>query len=114
MGNLVVVGYPGVCAGGGGIEGRLLVLEAPALEEGLVERYPPFVNIVLNHVSEDSAIFARALSCLRILLESLGYKLWVHTNFSPSVVRNTLMSQCFNSAREALHADLFALIPPFL
>lgn len=51
---------------------RLGRLEAPALEEGLLERYPVFVSVVLNHVSEATSVFWNALRCLQLLLEILG------------------------------------------
>lgn len=41
-------------------------------EEGLLERYPIFLSIVLNHISDDSLEFSYAVNCLRILFEMLG------------------------------------------
>jgi hypothetical protein len=89
-------------------------LEAPALEEGLLERYPVFLSVVLNHVSEATSVFWNALRCLQLLLEILGYKLWLRTTFSAGVVRNTLISQCFHSNQERMHNSIFEQFQPFL
>lgn len=51
---------------------RIGFLEPPAFEEGILERYPIFLDIVLNHISGDSSEFSHAVSCLRILFEMLG------------------------------------------
>lgn len=48
------------------------MLEPPAFEEGVVERYPFFLSIVLNHASEATPVFWNALHCLKLLLEVLG------------------------------------------
>ncbi len=37
-----------------------------------MERYPVFVSVVLNHVSEATSVFWNALRCLQLLLEILG------------------------------------------
>ncbi|KAH0465398.1 hypothetical protein IEQ34_005501 [Dendrobium chrysotoxum] len=74
--------------------GRMLgFLEAPAYEEGILERYPVFLNIVLNHVSGDTPDFSYAVACLRISFEILGSKLWLRTALSPNVMRNTLLGK---------------------
>ncbi|CAI7814373.1 unnamed protein product [Closterium sp. NIES-54] len=92
----------------------LSLMAPPALDEGVVERYPAFVSIVLNHVGEDTSVFRPALACLRMMLQVTGYKLWLHSAFPPGVVRNTLISQCFNSSHEPTHKLLLDLLPPFL
>lgn len=74
-----------------GIKSLLGFLEPPAFEEGILERYPIFLSIVLNHVSDDTLDFTYAINCLRLLFEMLGCKLWLRTTFSPSVMRNTLL-----------------------
>lgn len=51
---------------------RLGFLEPPAFEEGILERYPIFLDIVLNHISGDSEDFSHAVTCLRLLFEILG------------------------------------------
>lgn len=51
---------------------RLEFVEPPALEEGILERYPIFFDIVLNHVSGDSPEFSHAVICLRELFKMLG------------------------------------------
>ena len=79
-----------------------------------MERHPSFVAIVLNHVSEDSSVFRPALNCLRMLLEVLGYQLWVHSSLAPSVIRQTLVTRCFHSNKEAMHKLVFDLLPPYL
>lgn len=47
-------------------------LEAPAFEDGVLEKYPVFLNIVLNHVSDDTSDLSCAVSCLKALFEMLG------------------------------------------
>jgi hypothetical protein len=79
-----------------------------------LERYPVFVSVVLNHVSEATSVFWNALRCLQLLLEILGYKLWLRTTFSAGVVRNTLISQCFHSNQERMHNSIFEQFQPFL
>ncbi|KAK9097711.1 hypothetical protein Syun_024756 [Stephania yunnanensis] len=74
-----------------GIKALLGFLEPAAFEEGIMERYPVFLTIVLNHVNDDSIEFSHAVICLRLLFEMLGYKLWLRTTLSPSVMRNTLL-----------------------
>lgn len=51
---------------------RLGFLEPPAFEEGILEPYPFFLDIVLNHISGDSVEFSHAVTCLRLLFEMLG------------------------------------------
>ncbi|KAG6555775.1 hypothetical protein Mapa_003016 [Marchantia paleacea] len=97
-----------------GLTTILGLLEAPAFLKGVLERYPVFVSIVLNHVSEATSVFWNALRCLKLLLEVLGYKLWLGMTFSPGVMRNTLLSQCFHSHEERMHVHIFDLFQPFL
>ncbi|KAM0959526.1 hypothetical protein ACFX15_024098 [Malus domestica] len=97
-----------------GIKSLLGFLEPPAFEEGILERYPIFLDIVLNHISGDSSEFSHAVSCLRILFEMLGCKLWLRSTLSPSVMRNTLIGQCFHTRSEKSHKDIFDLLQPFL
>lgn len=51
---------------------RLGFLDPPAFEEGILEHYPFFLDIVLNHISGDSVEFSHAVTCLRLLFEMLG------------------------------------------
>ncbi|XP_021681639.2 uncharacterized protein LOC110665715 isoform X2 [Hevea brasiliensis] len=97
-----------------GITSLLEFLEPPAFEEGILERYPIFFDIVLNHISGDSAEFSHAVSCLKELFKMLGCKLWLRSTLSPSVMRNTLLGQCFHTRNEKIHKDIFDLLPPFL
>uniref|UniRef100_A0A6N2LBK7 Helicase Sen1 N-terminal domain-containing protein n=1 Tax=Salix viminalis TaxID=40686 RepID=A0A6N2LBK7_SALVM len=97
-----------------GITSLLEFLEPPAFEEGILERYPIFFDIVLNHISGDSAEFSHAVSCLKELFKMLGCKLWLRSTLSPSVMRNTLLGQCFHTRNEKIHKDIFDLFPPFL
>lgn len=89
-------------------------LEPPAFEEGILENYPIFFDIVLNHISGDSSEFSYAVSCLRELFKMLGCKLWLKSTLSPSVMRNTLLGQCFHTRNEKMHKDIFDLFQPFL
>ncbi|PKA56592.1 putative helicase MAGATAMA 3 [Apostasia shenzhenica] len=66
-------------------------LERTTYEEGILERYPVFLSIVLNHVSGDTFDFSYAVACLRISFGILGSKVWLRTALSPSVMRNTLL-----------------------
>ncbi|XP_055825886.1 uncharacterized protein LOC129894293 isoform X2 [Solanum dulcamara] len=97
-----------------GIKALLGFLEPPAFEEGILDRYPIFLSVVLNHISDDSAEFSYAVNCLRLLFEMLGYKLWLKTSLSPSVMRNTLLGQCFHTRNEKSHKEIFDLFQPFL
>ncbi|XP_016902852.2 uncharacterized protein LOC103500612 isoform X2 [Cucumis melo] len=97
-----------------GIKSLLGFLEPPAFEEGILERYPIFLDIVLNHISSDSLEFAHAVTCLRLLFEMLGCELWLRSTLSPSVMRNTLLGQCFHTRNEKSHKDIFDLFLPFL
>lgn len=97
-----------------GITSLLEFLEPPAFEEGILECYPIFFDIVLNHISGDSAEFSHAVSCLKELFKMLGCKLWLRSTLSPSVMRNTLLGQCFHTRNEKIHKDILDLFPPFL
>ncbi|XVF23314.1 hypothetical protein REPUB_Repub13aG0026900 [Reevesia pubescens] len=97
-----------------GITSLLEFLEPPAFEEGILERYPIFFDIVLNHISGDSPEFFHAVNCLRELFKMLGCKLWLRSTLSPSVMRNTLLGQCFHTRNEKIHKDIFDLFQPFL
>ncbi|XP_078433844.1 P-loop containing nucleoside triphosphate hydrolases superfamily protein [Wolffia australiana] len=97
-----------------GIKTLLGFVEPPAFEEGILERYPVFVSIVLNHVSDDTPEFSHAVNCLKILFEMLGCKLWLRTTLSPSVMRNTLLGQSFHTRNEKSHKEIFDLFLPFL
>ncbi|CAA6672122.1 unnamed protein product [Spirodela intermedia] len=97
-----------------GIKTLLGFLEAPAFEEGILERYPVFLSIVLNHVSDDTPEFSYAVTCLKLLFEMLGCKLWLRTTLSPSVMRNTLLGQSFHTRNEKSHKEIFDLFLPFL
>lgn len=109
-----------------------------------MERYPIFLSIVLNHVSDDTPEFSYAVTCLKLLFEMLGmslgcllhggkvyylvklkdavsfffvclgYKLWLRTTLSPSVMRNTLLGQSFHTRNEKSHKEIFDLFLPFL
>lgn len=52
-------------------------MEPPAFEEGILDRYPIFLSIVLNHISDDSLEFSHAVNCLRLLFEKLGIFLFL-------------------------------------
>ncbi|CAL9102821.1 unnamed protein product [Musa textilis] len=97
-----------------GIKTLLGFLEAEALEDGILEKYPVFLSIVLNHISDDTPEFSFAVACLRTLFEMLGCKLWLRTTLSPSMMRNTLLGQCFHTLNEKSHKDIFDLFLPFL
>ncbi|KAH7865286.1 hypothetical protein Vadar_004656 [Vaccinium darrowii] len=97
-----------------GIKALLGFLEPPAFEEGILERYPIFLSIVLNQISDDSGEFSYAVNCLRLLFEMLGCKLWLRATLSPSVMRNTLLGQCFHTRNEKSHKEIFDLFQPFL
>ncbi|XP_007023652.2 PREDICTED: uncharacterized protein LOC18595576 isoform X2 [Theobroma cacao] len=97
-----------------GITSLLEFLEPPAFEEGILERYPIFFDIVLNHISGDSPEFSHAVSCLKELFKMLGCKLWLRSTLSPRVMRNTLLGQCFHTRNEKIHKDIFDLFQPFL
>lgn len=97
-----------------GFKSLLSFMDSPAFEEGLLERYPFFLDIVLNHISSDSVEFSHAVTCLRLLFEMLGCKLWLRSKLSPSVMRNTLLGQCFHTRSEKIHKDIFSLFQPFL
>ncbi|KAL6846836.1 hypothetical protein ACP4OV_024284 [Aristida adscensionis] len=84
-----------------GFKSLLGFLEAPAFEDGILEKYPVFLNIVLNHVSDDRS----DLSCC---------KLWLRTTLSSSVMRNTLLGHCFHTRDEKSHKEIFDLFLPFL
>ncbi|VAI34004.1 unnamed protein product [Triticum turgidum subsp. durum] len=97
-----------------GFKSLLGFLEAPAFEDGILEKYPIFLNIVLNHVSDDGFDLSCAVSCLKASFEMLGCKLWLRTTLSPSVIRNTLLGQCFHTRDEKSHKEIFDLFIPFL
>ncbi|KAG8380280.1 hypothetical protein BUALT_Bualt07G0176900 [Buddleja alternifolia] len=97
-----------------GMKALLGFLEPPAFEEGILDRYPIFLSIVLNHISDDSLEFSHAVNCLRLLFEKLGCKLWLRATLSPSVMRNTLLGQCFHTRNEKSHKEIFDLFQPFL
>ncbi|KAL7180670.1 hypothetical protein ACSBR1_043789 [Camellia fascicularis] len=97
-----------------GIKALLGFLEPPAFEEGILERYPVFLSIVLNHISDDSFEFSYAVNCLRLLFEMLGCKLWLRATLSPSLMRDTLLGQCFHTRNEKSHKEIFDLFQPFL
>ncbi|KAH9621750.1 hypothetical protein KSS87_008585 [Heliosperma pusillum] len=67
-----------------GLKALLSFLEPPALEEGILEPYPVFLNFVLDHISDDSPEFSHAVNCMRLLFEILGCKLWLRTSLPPS------------------------------
>ncbi|ONM56016.1 P-loop containing nucleoside triphosphate hydrolase superfamily protein [Zea mays] len=96
-----------------GFKSLLGFLEAPAFEDGILEKYP-FLNIVLNHVSDDTSDLSCAVSCLKASFEMLGCKLWLRTTLSPSVMRNTLLGHCFHTHTEKSHKEIFDLFLPFL
>ncbi|KAJ3676832.1 hypothetical protein LUZ60_002556 [Juncus effusus] len=97
-----------------GIKSLLGFLEGPAFEDGILEKYPVFLSIILNHVSDDSSDFSYAVSCLKASFEMLGCKLWLRATLSPSVMRNTLLGHCFHTKDEKSHKDIFDLFIPFL
>lgn len=74
-----------------GIKTLLGFLAAPTFEDGILEKYPNFLSIILNHISDDTLESSCAITCLRVSFEMLGCKLWWRTTLSPSVMRNTLL-----------------------
>ncbi|KAL8458916.1 hypothetical protein ACS0TY_036417 [Phlomoides rotata] len=97
-----------------GMKALVGFLEPAAFEEGILDRYPIFLSIVLNQISDDSVEFSHAVNCLRLLFEKLGCKLWLRATLSPSVMRNTLLGQCFHTRNEKSHKEIFDLFQPFL
>ncbi|KAL1224181.1 putative helicase MAGATAMA 3 [Cardamine amara subsp. amara] len=97
-----------------GMTSLLEFLEGPAFEEGILEPYPIFVDTVLNHISGDSPEFSLAVNCLKELFKTLGCKLWLRSTLSPSVMRNTLLGQCFHTRVEKIHKAIFDLFQPLL
>ncbi|KAM0943249.1 putative DNA helicase [Dioscorea sansibarensis] len=97
-----------------GVKTLLGFLDPPAFEEGILERYPVFMSVVLNHVSDDTPEFSHAVTCLRASFEMLGCKLWLRTSLSPSMIRNTLLGQCFHTRNEKSHKEIFDLFLPLL
>ncbi|KAG8049768.1 hypothetical protein GUJ93_ZPchr0009g1168 [Zizania palustris] len=97
-----------------GFKSLLGFLDAPAFEDGILEKYPIFLNIVLNHVSDDSSDLSCAVCCLKASFEMLGCKLWLRTTLSPNVMRNTLLGHCFHTRDEKSHKEIFDLFLPFL
>ncbi|XP_057535816.1 uncharacterized protein LOC130813918 isoform X2 [Amaranthus tricolor] len=97
-----------------GLKALLAFLEPPALEDGILEPYPVFLNFVLDHISDDSAEFSHAVNCMRLLFEILGCKLWLRTSLPPSVMRDSLLSQCFHTRNEKTHKEIFDLLQPLL
>ncbi|XP_056842902.1 uncharacterized protein LOC108830665 isoform X3 [Raphanus sativus] len=97
-----------------GMTSLLEFLEGPAFEEGILEPYPIFVDTVLNHISGDSPEFSLAVNCLKELFKTLGCKLWLRATLSPSVMRNTLLGQCFHTKAEKIHKAIFDLFQPLL
>ncbi|XP_040383283.1 uncharacterized protein LOC102709595 [Oryza brachyantha] len=97
-----------------GFKSLLGFLDAPAFEDGILEKYPIFLNIVLNHVSDDRSDLSCAVSCLKASFEMLGCKLWLRTTLSPNVMRNTLLGHCFHTRDEKSHKEIFDLFLPFL
>ncbi|KZV27524.1 hypothetical protein F511_04575 [Dorcoceras hygrometricum] len=74
-----------------GMKALIGFLEPAAFEEGILDRYPIFLSIVLNNISDDSLECSHAINCMRLLFEKLGCKLWLRATLSPSVMRNTLL-----------------------
>ncbi|XP_073271318.1 uncharacterized protein [Primulina huaijiensis] len=97
-----------------GIKALVGFLEPAAFEEGILDRYPVFLSIVLNNISDDSLECSHAVNCMRLLFEKLGCKLWLRATLSPSVMRNTLLGQCFHTRNEKSHKEIFDLFQPFL
>lgn len=69
---------------------------------------------MLNHISGDSPEFSLAVNCLKELFKTLGCKLWLRATLSPSVMRNTLLGQCFHTKSEKIHKAIFDLFQPLL
>ncbi|XP_073146696.1 uncharacterized protein [Henckelia pumila] len=97
-----------------GMKALVGFLEPAAFEEGILDRYPVFLSIVLNSISDDSLECSHAVNCMRLLFEKLGCKLWLRATLSPSVMRNTLLGQCFHTRNEKSHKEIFDLFQPFL
>ncbi|GAQ88481.1 protein with P-loop containing nucleoside triphosphate hydrolase domain [Klebsormidium nitens] len=98
-----------------GLSTFLELLEPAAMLGGLVERHPDVVSTVLNQASEPgNPAFNVALKCLKLLFQGVGYRLWWDTDFTPKVVRSTLVSHCNTSRKENLHLTIFQLFEPFL
>nr|GEU89716.1 putative P-loop containing nucleoside triphosphate hydrolase [Tanacetum cinerariifolium] len=97
-----------------GFKALLGFLEPRAFEEGILEQYPSFLSIVLNHISDDSSEFSHAINCLRLIFDMLGCKLWFRATLSPTVMRDTLLGQCFHTKDEKSHKEIFDLFQPFL
>ncbi|RLN33906.1 uncharacterized protein C2845_PM03G01890 [Panicum miliaceum] len=54
-----------------GFKSLLGFLEAPAFEDGVLEKYPVFLNIVRSHVSDDTSDLSCAVRCLKASFEML-------------------------------------------
>ncbi|KAG1331997.1 hypothetical protein COCNU_02G019650 [Cocos nucifera] len=81
---------------------KLGFLEAPAFEDGILEKYPVFLSIVLNHVSDDTPEFSCAITCLRVSfkmldMDNLNFDLM---NRGPSLVSSLKDSSLHSSLRQ--------------
>eukprot|EP00898_Chlorokybus_atmophyticus_P002657 jgi/Chlat1/3392/Chrsp23S03726 len=97
-----------------GLHRILCLLDPGVLETEVLARYPAFVSIVLNHIGETSQTFWHALRCLNTLLSVLGYRMWMHASFTPGVVCDTLLGQCFHAKDERIHKAVLDVFSPFL
>ncbi|KAG5237987.1 P-loop containing nucleoside triphosphate hydrolases superfamily [Salix suchowensis] len=88
-----------------GITSLLEFLEPPAFEEGILERYPIFFDIVLNHISGDSAEFSHAVSCLKELFKMLATK-----HFLYFLLHQVPVSSNFNVLTRKLACKIAILI----
>lgn len=70
-------------------------MDPSTFEEGILERYPFFVDIVLNHISGDSLEFSHAVTCLRLLFEMLGMLFFLSISIFFNSFIFLLLTFCF-------------------
>ncbi|KAL8488896.1 hypothetical protein ACS0TY_024987 [Phlomoides rotata] len=54
-----------------GMKALVGFLEPTTFEEGILDRYPIFLGIVLNQISDDSFEFSHVVNCMRLLFDKI-------------------------------------------
>lgn len=80
------------------------------LSVGFVNSFPQFIDIVVTHLNErDDTIFWQTLKIFRVLLQKIGYKVWIRGVFTPENVVNELFKKFSSTSDQKAHQAIMVV-----
>jgi hypothetical protein len=85
------------------------------LSLGFVNSFPQFIDIVVTHLNErDDTIFWQTLMTFKVLLQKIGFKVWVRGQFTPENVVNELFKKFSSTSDQKAHQAIMVVFTTLL